>query len=1475
MDKILEAVMLSTYPINVKQGLARRVIEAAKQPMDSAQCWAMLELSTKLFLVGDTKFKREIGQEVLEVYGRYHLEAFVEFFNAHFLLTLLQEGYGTPGHPSPYVLDYVQLGLQFIPEGPPAEGVFALLRLEVLRKVCERPGPRQCAKVARLLSQYPRCIPDGRHRLLFCQQLVRCIGQFQCLAEGEEGIVEFLSHVNQVSGLLPKIWSAQASSILLSLKELFAIISSTEEQEPPSNALASVVQYVPLELMDGVIRNLTNDDSISDAQMMTAISRMIDWVSWPLGKNIDKWIITLLKGLAAVKKFSILIEVSLSKIEKVFSKLLYPIVREAALSVLKYMLLSFQHSHEAFHLLLPHIPKMVASLAEEDSNSRANCLEELAELIHCMVFRFSGFPDLYEPVMEAIKDLHVPNEDRIKQLLGQNAWTSQKNELVCFYPRLAAKSDTGKIGLINLGNTCYMNSVIQALFMASDFRHCVLHLPEDNSQPLMTKLQWLFAFLEHSQRPAVSPESFLSASWTPWFSPGAQQDCSEYLKYLLDRLHEEEKTGKRICQKLKQSNTPSPPEEQPSPNSSPNPSPTAVEKMFGGKIVTRIRCLRCLNVSTREEAFTDLSLAFPPPDRRRRRVGSVMLPVEDVRVQGPPSPAKTPAPGTEGARRQRKHCIAGDALPPVVSIEILGFQEPGGHRGNFRQEDEKENKEKEKNNDKEKEEKEEGKEKAQKKEKEEEIEKKQEEEKEKMEEREKKEESEDKKHQKEKEKKKEEEEKEVEKKKEKEEKEVEKQKEKEKDEKKQKEEVEKKEEEKKVEKNEDEELEKKKKKEKELKKKKEEEKVKKKKDMEPKKEKDKVEKKEEDKKELEKKKEEEEIKKRKEMEPKKEKVKVEKKEEHEKELEKKKEEEEVKKKKEIEPTKEKEKVEKREEDEKELEKKKEEEEVKKKKEVEKKKEKEKIEKKEVGKKKEVEQKKEEKKVEEKKEVETKEEGGKEMEKKMKKKKEEKEVKKKREEEKEGEKKEVEGKEMEKKMKKKKEVEPKKEVKVEKKKTEKEDVEEKKEEEQKKEEDMLEKKETEKKKEVDKKEEEKVEKKEMEKKEKEIEKKEGEKEEKKEEGKEMEKKVVNKMEEEIEKEEVEQKREGEKMEKKEMEKKKEEKEMEKNEKEGKEKIEKKKEKKVEKEEKEKEEKKKEGEVCLGLRAGGNQGVAFGEQMCGPEGSRSVPDLLNYFLSPETLTAENRYHCEHCASLQDAEKVVELSEGPRYLILTLLRFSFDLRTMRRKKILDNVSIPLFLRLPMAGGCPQQEQGQACAAYDLCSVVVHSGISSESGHYYCYAREGATAIVNPSGPAGLSAAEKPPGLESQWYLFNDTRVSFSSFESVSNVTSFFPKDTAYVLFYRQRVREGWKAEPKSPRPHPEPALHKDLIEAISKDNILYLQEKEARSRSAYISTLPKSPPWGRDFDEDKDEDDEGSPGGCDPAAGGSGSSFHRLVF
>ena len=44
---------------------------------------------------------------------------------------------------------------------------------------------------------------------------------------------------------------------------------------------------------------------------------MIDWLSWPLAHHVDTWVIALLKGLASVQKFTILIDVTLLKIELV------------------------------------------------------------------------------------------------------------------------------------------------------------------------------------------------------------------------------------------------------------------------------------------------------------------------------------------------------------------------------------------------------------------------------------------------------------------------------------------------------------------------------------------------------------------------------------------------------------------------------------------------------------------------------------------------------------------------------------------------------------------------------------------------------------------------------------------------------------------------------------------------------------------------------------------------------------------------------------------------------------------------------------------------------------------------------------------------------------------------------------------------------------------------------------------------------
>ncbi|XP_038611006.1 ubiquitin carboxyl-terminal hydrolase 38 isoform X1 [Tachyglossus aculeatus] len=394
-----------------------------------------------------------------------------------------------------------------------------------------------------------------------------------------------------------------------------------------------------------LIRSLTTDPNVKDASTTQALCRMIDWLSWPLAQHVETWVIALLKGLAAVQKFTILIDVTLLKIELVFNRLWFPLVRPGALAVLSHMLLSFQHSPEAFHLIVPHVVTLLRSFKNDGLPSSTAFLVQLTELIHCMMYHYSGFPDLYEPILEAIKDLPKPSEEKIKLILNQSAWTSQSNSLASCLSRLSGKSETGKTGLINLGNTCYMNSVIQALFMATDFRRHVLSLNLNGCNSLMKKLQHLFAFLAHTQREAYAPRIFFEASRPPWFAPRSQQDCSEYLRFLLDRLHEEERTLKALSSLKPPENLGS--EEMTSQEVASQPPPfteisytkdgekTLIEKMFGGKLQTNICCLNCRSTSQKEEAFTDLSLAFCPSPSAENvsSQGSACSPVMQASVE--------------------------------------------------------------------------------------------------------------------------------------------------------------------------------------------------------------------------------------------------------------------------------------------------------------------------------------------------------------------------------------------------------------------------------------------------------------------------------------------------------------------------------------------------------------------------------------------------------------------------------------------------------------------------------------------------------------------------------------------------------------------------------------------------------------------------------------------------------------------------
>lgn len=125
-----------------------------------------------------------------------------------------------------------------------------------------------------------------------------------------------------------------------------------------------------------------------------------------------------------------------------------------------------------------------------------------------------------------------------------------------------------------------------------------------------------------------------------------------------------------------------------------------------------------------------------------------------------------------------------------------------------------------------------------------------------------------------------------------------------------------------------------------------------------------------------------------------------------------------------------------------------------------------------------------------------------------------------------------------------------------------------------------------------------------------------------------------------------------------------------------------------------------------------------------GNTSLHDCLNKYIDKEMMIQENKYYCEHCQSLQDAEKSVEFSSLPENLFIAFTRFQYD--PNKRKMVTINNECLFYNKLKL-----NQKK------YRLKGIVIHIG-NEEGGHYI--------ALVNNKGT---------------WLRFNDGKIEEIHFD------------------------------------------------------------------------------------------------------------------
>jgi len=173
----------------------------------------------------------------------------------------------------------------------------------------------------------------------------------------------------------------------------------------------------------------------------------------------------------------------------------------------------------------------------------------------------------------------------------------------------------------------------------------------------------------------------------------------------------------------------------------------------------------------------------------------------------------------------------------------------------------------------------------------------------------------------------------------------------------------------------------------------------------------------------------------------------------------------------------------------------------------------------------------------------------------------------------------------------------------------------------------------------------------------------------------------------------------------------------------------------------------------------------------EQNSSLTNCLFNFSSVETLSRGDKFFCDKCCSLQEAQKRMKIKKLPKILVIHLKRFKFIEQLQQYKKLNHRVAFPHEFVIQNTSNDALDPERR----YELFAVVIHVGSGPNHGHYVCMVKSHST-----------------------WLIFDDDAICIinesdiaSCFGATSEMVT--TTDCGYLLFY-QCVEDANNKSPNS---------------------------------------------------------------------------------